>query len=218
MTEIYIAKTDILCDKTQFLKRYNALPSERKEKADRLPHEADKHLSVASWHLLLFALNKKGIREDEIILSKNEHGKPFLKNYPEVHFNLSHSGNTVMCAVSQGEVGCDTEKIRPVKLKIADRFFSENEIRQLKNADAKEQELLFFRLWTLKESFMKATGHGFSLPLKDFCININEQKIEIEQNVQNEKFYFKEFFKNDGYCYAVCAKEKDFSDLIEIEI
>ena len=40
-----------------------------------------------------------------------EHGKPYLQDYPEVHFNLSHAGNRVMCVVSPEPAGCDIEGV-----------------------------------------------------------------------------------------------------------
>lgn len=35
------------------------------------------------------------------------HGKPYLLNYPDVHFNISHSGEYVACAVADSPVGVD---------------------------------------------------------------------------------------------------------------
>lgn len=218
MTDVYFAKTDILCDKNEYLKRYNLLPQNRKEKTDRLFHDEDKRLSVGAWCLLCYAMGEKGIKNDEIILLKNEHGKPFLSQYPNIFFNLSHSGNCVMCAVSDSEVGCDTEKLRPVNLKIADRFFHENEIRQLESLNEKDRETLFFRLWTLKESFLKATGKGFSLPLKDFCIDLTKENVEITQNVFPDKKYFFKEYQSDDFRLAVCAESDGFSELIEVNI
>ena len=218
MTKVYFADTDILLNKKEYSTRYNLLPPCRKEKTDKLILDEDKRQSVGAWCLLCHALNEKGINNEEIILSINEHGKPFLKNRPYVFFNLSHSKNMVLCAVSDSEVGCDTEKLRPVNLKIADRFFHKNEIRQLECMNENERETLFFRLWTLKESFMKATGKGFSLSLKDFCIDLTKENIEITQNVfPDKKYFFKEFQSNDCRI-AVCAESDGFSDLIKVNI
>ena len=65
---------------------------------------------------------------------------------------------------------------------------------------------------------MKATGQGFSLPLKNFCIDITKENIEINQKIfPNKNFHFKEY-RHDDFCLAVCAETDGFSDLIEVNI
>lgn len=220
MTYIYIAKTDILCDANEFQKRYEAVPAKRKRKIDRLRFDDDKRLSLGAWQLLCHALNEKGITQDKIILCENENGKPYLAEYPNIFFNLSHSGDTVMCAVSDGEVGCDVEKTASVDMRIANRFFHESEAAAISElSDENERRQLFYRLWTLKESFMKTTGLGFALPLRDFCIRFENGDIKaVQQKFPDEKFYFKEFFLRDGYSYSVCARTEHFSDAILVAI
>ncbi len=90
-------------------------------------------------------------------------GKPVFLEYPEVHFNLSHSGNYVVCAVAQCEVGVDIEGGRRIRPSIENRFFSEEECRWVCKADSEElHSERFFRLWTLKEAYSKLTGEGIS--------------------------------------------------------
>jgi len=96
-------------------------------------------------------------------LSERANGKPVFSERPEVHFNLSHSGNYVSCAVAQCEVGVDIEGGRRVRPSIENRFFSEEECRWVCEADSEElHSERFFRLWTLKEAYSKLTGEGIS--------------------------------------------------------
>ena len=67
-------------------------------------------------------------------LSYNENRKPFLKNHP-IHFNLSHSHECAILAMSEKPIGIDIEKIRDTLdvSKIAERFFCENEKKIIGN-------------------------------------------------------------------------------------
>lgn len=94
-------------------------------------------------------------------------GKPRAEN---VHFNLSHSGNLVICAVGEEAVGCDIEKIGEEIQGVAKRFFHRNEAEYLQKFQGQERNEMFFRLWTWKESYIKMTGEGMRLPLQDFEI------------------------------------------------
>ena len=90
-------------------------------------------------------------------------GKPVFLEHQEIHSNLSHSGNYVVCAVSQCEVGVDIEGNRSVRTSIENRFFSEEECRWVCEADGEKlHNERFFRLWTLKEAYSKMTGEGIS--------------------------------------------------------
>ena len=99
-------------------------------------------------------------------------GKPFLNlNSPlSLYFNLSHSGNRLVIAVSRNkDLGVDLEIIKKERaiLKIAERFFSSSEIRGLKNLAKALQVRRFYELWTLKESVVKAYGYGLSRRLSE---------------------------------------------------
>lgn len=209
MTEIYIAKTDALTDEKLYKRLYDASSPERKAKTDRLLFRKDKELSVLSEWVLKRALKNIGISEFSIVCG--EHGKPYLRGNTNVFFNLSHSENTVMCAVSDLEVGCDVEKISELDMQIARRFFEHSEYEMLQNASESERRDLFYRLWSLKESFQKSIGLGMSLPLDSFSIILSDA-ITVVQKVSEFRFYFKEYNLDDGFKYSVCARTADFSE------
>ena len=153
-----------------FSEYYAEMPTYRREKIDRLGRRADKIRSLGAGVLLSRALKSVGVDKNaEIAVGKN--GKPFLKGIKDVHFNLSHSGDLVMCAISDGEVGCDVENVSIGRLGVAERFFTVAERGFIDiGKNEKEKNERFFRLWTLKESFIKAVGAGFSLPMNSFSI------------------------------------------------
>ena len=94
------------------------------------------------------------------------YGKPhiFLDAEHEFHFSLSHSGDYSICAVGKSPVGADIEAIGNDKERIAERFFAKEEQGFIKDSES------FYRIWTLKESFMKAVGLGMKLPMDSFTV------------------------------------------------
>ena len=104
-------------------------------------------------------------------MEKDSCGKPYFPDYPWIHFNLSHTRGFVCCALSETEVGVDVERRRPQKYqeRILGRF-SEEEQRLWRAAPSSERERLFFRMWVLKESYVKADGRGLRIPLDSFSV------------------------------------------------
>ena len=135
-----------------------AMP-ERMKRARRFRLERDRLLCAGAGFLLTGAL---GIRnEDEIRCGGN--GKPFAPGYPA--FSLSHSGAWCVLAVcADGEIGADIEEIDGRSPEIAPEVCTAAELDWMR-ADPVER---FFRLWTWKESVMKATGLGLALPPASF--------------------------------------------------
>ncbi|MBQ3100799.1 MAG: 4'-phosphopantetheinyl transferase superfamily protein [Clostridia bacterium] len=99
---------------------------------------------------------------NEPIISKNENGKPFIQNYPEFCFNISHSGEWTVLAVSDQEIGVDIQKIKPVRSNIPKRFFTRRENLFLDNLNNKDYCTEFTRIWTLKEARTKASGESLA--------------------------------------------------------
>lgn len=100
-------------------------------------------------------------------LAKEEQGKPWLKNYPQIHFNISHGKDMVVCGVDRNPLGVDVEAVRPVKPNIFRRVLTKKEQEWLKKCEEIYGEngwyRDFFRLWTLKESYAKAVGKGLAV-------------------------------------------------------
>lgn len=213
MIRLYAANTRDLGDPNRFAQLLETVPDTRREKIHRLRKEEDKCRSLGAWLLLVHGLGQAGIAPGDIRLTEGDAGKPSLTNYPDVHFNLSHSGERVFCAVSGREVGCDVEQMGSVDLAIARRFFTPLETALLTEIPgAESQRQMFFRLWTLKESFLKAVGRGMTLPLRDFSIGITTEGAVLERNPFPERvFFLREWDFGDGYRYACCGEEAEFA-------
>ena len=219
LTQIYIAKTHSLSDPRRFQQMYESVPAHRREKIDKIRFEKDKRLCLGAWLLLAAGLRNMGIAPDTLTLSYGQGGKPYLREHPDIFFSLSHSGDRVMCAISEAEVGCDVEQVKVLNKKLAERFFTREEYEAIADLSSQEeQRQLFFRLWTLKESFMKVVGLGLALPLKDFSIDLSGREPRVTQQVNPDRpYYFREFSPEEGYRYACCAETPDFSPATILE-
>lgn len=215
---MYIADVSVLQDEDLYRKLYTRLDAARRSKADRFLFAKDKRLSVGAGALLLHALQQEKVENVSVAVEPN--GKPYLVGEENLHFNLSHSGNMVMCALSDQEVGCDVEQMAAFEHELAEYVMTEKELSRIycREGDAGQREM-FFRLWTLKESYMKATGLGISLEPKSFGIEFREDGIHVVPSVDQRKFHFKEYVRNDGYCYSCCSLAEEFSDVMtEVEL
>ncbi len=111
----------------------------------------------------------------EIHFESGAFGKPCLQDPAErsLHFNVSHSGQWAVYAVSRDlEVGIDLEEDRDSLdyAGLAERICSPEELTVFQNLSQTEQRAAFFRCWTRKEAFVKALGHGFSFPLQNVTV------------------------------------------------
>jgi 4'-phosphopantetheinyl transferase len=97
---------------------------------------------------------------------RNSYGKPYVKNV-DLSFNISHSGNKVVCAFGKDEVGVDVEEIREINYLEFASVFSDNEVEQI----IEKGQLKFFELWTKKEALSKGVGKGFSISFSEMIIH-----------------------------------------------
>lgn len=197
-------------DETLFLEKLNLLSPYRQQKIALLRHEKDKARSLGAGIALDHALETYGLRERSIEYEFGEYGKPSLKYHPNIYFSLSHSGGYAICSIGDRPMGNDIERIQPGKLKVADHFFAQEELEWMYAVQDEEEVMCrMFRIWTMKESFMKATGQGISLPLGDFAVIMDEEngRIRVKHTVNAKYYHMKEYNEIPGYRVAVCCEE-----------
>lgn len=201
-----------------FGQAFSKVDHQRREKARRVKGERNRAASLGAGLLLQYAIRTaedgrtwEAFAEDGLkictvpLLLKSipepmplqygygEHGKPYLINSPW-RFNLSHSGDYVLCALSRREVGADIQVYQKKDVKkLAGRFFSEEENRSLKQSEDENAD--FFRLWTRKEAYGKLTGEGLA-----GALGINLQD---EGEIFGE-LCWEEYDMPKGYRIAIC--------------
>lgn len=116
-------------------------------------------------------------KPSDIVFKYNEHGKPGIpegSNPGEIQFNLSHSGDLALCALTKkSAVGIDIEFLRQVTRpeKILERFFSDRERAYYHSQPESMKIRAFLKLWTIREALSKALGTGFSSQLKEIDLS-----------------------------------------------
>lgn len=96
-------------------------------------------------------------------ISVDRFGKPFFREYPGIHFSISHCDGLAGCLISKSECGLDCERIRPARYKVARRVFSPEEFRLFEKLHGDTQDIFFTSLWTLKEAYSKLCGRGLAV-------------------------------------------------------
>jgi 4'-phosphopantetheinyl transferase len=141
----------------------------------------------------------------------NEYGKPHLSADINLQFNSSHSGDWVVCAVDEKAIGIDIELIKDADiLEIAEGFFATEEYDQILDTDSNMRKELFYDIWTLKESYIKALGKGLSIKLNSFSILKANNIIKYKTQMQHEQCYFKQYDIDTCYKLSVCSFSNDF--------
>lgn len=202
MKQVYKLNTKMLEDLETFFSYYEKLSAQRRKKIDGYRMKKDKMLSLGAGILIDKGLEKFGLREANVRIAEKMHGKPYFPDYPDIHFNVSHSKKMVVAVFADVEVGCDIEYVDSVDLKIAERFFCKPEYEFIMGHQEQERKEAFYRIWTIKESFMKAVGSGMTLPMDKFYVKIGRD-IQVEQ-CYNKEEYGIEDWKEGEYHAALC--------------
>ena len=153
----------------------STLSADEEKRAAHFHFEVDKNRFIVA-HGVLRKILGRYLHSDpaELTFSLNQYGKPALVN-SAVEFNLSHSGDFALIAVTQGrKVGVDVERIRQgiSSHVIAQQYFSKSEVAELQSLPLQQRERAFFTCWTRKEAYIKAQGLGLSLPLESFDVSL----------------------------------------------
>lgn len=216
---IYAAEIEPLKTPAFYDKVYNMVRPERRNRTDRYRFDKDKYLSLGAECLLMRALKDFGIDYDGAVIRNDKNGKPYLEN-TNVYFNLSHSHERVMCIISDVPVGCDVEIIGKGDMEIAKRFFSQDEYENIQAiADEEKRRSMFYRIWTLKESYIKCVGLGLRIPLSSFTVSVDGGRVQVDIEKATEKiseeiakemlssaYYIHEAELEDGYRYSWCIR------------
>lgn len=147
---------------------------------------------------------------------ENQYGKLYLEGFPDFHFNISHSGDFVVCAFDNKPIGIDIEEVKHIEYEeIVNNYFSEKEYNYIFDLNFNSGLNRFYEIWTLKESYIKCCGRGLSIPLRSFSIEVDQYKnIKVICKKEDEQHTFQIFDIEPGYKIAVCSLNKNISNEI----
>ena len=185
-----------------YLKIYQKINLQKKEKIDKLKKTADKKRSLLGEYCLIKLLKKYyNIDYKKTNFYTNEYGKPYIQD-SNIFFNISHSNDYVIVAISNKEIGIDIEKIRDTNINTINQFATLKE-KEYILSDSNNCFSRLFEIYTLKESYIKMKGK-----------NMNEVK-NIEFRIKDNLTFCSDssintlLFKNikKGYIISICEKK-----------
>lgn len=208
MVSVYALRLDVALSEAALQLLLNQTAKEKRERIQKFYRRGDALRCLFADLLIRYILiQQHGLKQEEIAFSYSSYGKPSIIGYSNIYFNVAHSGEWVVCAVAEKAVGIDVEAVRSIDLEIADTYFSKEEKQQLFSLSSQEQLPFFYKLWTLKESYIKMKGKGLSIPLDAFTIFIDGQgNIKIDEGeVSSSPIYLKQHSIDEQYKMAACS-------------
>jgi 4'-phosphopantetheinyl transferase len=216
--EVHLWRIDLEAISADESRWQRVLSADEKTRAARFLLSSDRRNFVASRALLRIILAAYLATDPSLLTfaySKKE--KPYLgpeHAESDVTFNVSHSHGIALLAFSRHrEVGIDVEQIRrdfDVEA-ISRRFFSTHEQQQLAASPHDSRFAAFFRCWTRKEAYIKATGEGLSFPLRHFDVSIVEGDHDALRSTRPDPaeaalWSLREIPAGSGYVAALCVR------------
>lgn len=188
---------------------WHASPDELR-RAESLFDPLKKKRFLASRTLLREILGRYlGLQPDELHFAEGKHGKPCLSGSDRLHFNLSHSGGLLLLAIAADrDVGIDLEQLRTdiPFLDMARLAFSPREQNELFDLPEYLQRRAFYRCWTRKEAYLKASGMGFSLPSNSFDVSLlPDTPVSMIAPGEPCRWSLLEITVPEGYCAALAV-------------
>ncbi len=172
---------------------YGLLSEDERIRSGRLRSPQIVHRFIAARGILRILLSSYvGYRPENLVFSYGLHGKPDLAGGLKagLSFNVSHSGGLAVFAIAKElKIGVDIEEIHPVKdlEAAASIFLSPNELEEFQAMPADEKLEQFFKIWTCKEAILKASGEGFSGPVKNILARFCLQERNDKKNIYSSK-------------------------------
>jgi 4'-phosphopantetheinyl transferase len=191
---------------TAFQGLLSRLPPELQQKVSAYRRWQDAYGSLFGKLLLKRALLQAGLSGDLAGLRITAYGRPYLegygRSYPDgsADFNISHSGNRVVCILStQGRVGIDLEETGDITISDFQSQFTPSEWAAITGAAIPLQT--FYHYWTAKESLIKADGRGLQIPLDTL-----ETSGQPGILVNGRQWYIRDLSIFPGYaCHIACG-------------
>lgn len=183
----------------------------------------DQYHPKAARLFLISRVLVKTVLADELRISPHQvniqlhpNGKPFVQGSKAVYFNLTHSADVIILAVTEeGEIGVDIEQVdREFEWMRVDSVLAPIEIEWIKENELTDPFSVyqrFFQIWTLKEAYIKCTGEGMSRHLKKLNFHVLPEHIQFLDSTNDarktEEYYFESYIYDSHFIFSICLQQ-----------
>ena len=195
------------------------LSEDELERSGKFKFQKDReHFILRHYQLRLILSKYCDCHPHEMKFRYNSFKKPFIfsPKCKGIKFNISYSHDFMVVGLNkEKDIGIDIEKVHEIHdlETVAVNNFSSQELKILN--DTLDKTNTFFKIWTRKEAFIKATGKGMYYPLKSFCVNINssgsyEHPVIFKHPIKSKLWRIAELNTSDGYIASLAIKSNKF--------
>jgi 4'-phosphopantetheinyl transferase len=190
-------------ENTFLTRKLNSLPKYERDKISAYHNWEDKQRSLLA-QLYIRKYFTELLNTTNFLIERTEKGRPYLSP-PQLFngdFNFSHSSDKILCGIStHGKIGVDIEKKHLIDLSITKYCFTREEVLYYKDLRFEERLSFFFKIWTLKEAFVKTTGEG----------------IRNKSKVSTGTFHFKSLKFHNNFFIGVCSNKIENLNHIKLQ-
>lgn len=178
--EIHVWRASLDQDDLSAETLFNILSSDERQRSDKFRFDKDRKRFIMSRGILRKILSGYLHKSpDQICFSYGNFGKPALIAGAGLSFNLSHSQGLALYAVTRNrEIGIDIEAINEnvAIQRIAKKVLTPSETSFLNSLVPRLRPAVFYRYWTRREAFVKASGKGLSVSNEEMAVSLDPRK------------------------------------------
>jgi 4'-phosphopantetheinyl transferase len=214
--EVHVWRAYLECGEGVLRQLEATLSSDEKARANRFVFQRDRDHFTATRGVLRELLGRYVNRAAaDLEFEYGPQGKPSLRvesSQRAVQFNVSHSHGVALLAFAIGRhLGVDVELMRSFAgEEIAERYFSPQEVAELRGLPPSLQDEGFFLCWTRKEAYVKARGEGLLVPLKSFRVTLTPGKPELLQTTDGRDWSLRSLRPDPQYVGALVGEGGDW--------
>ena len=214
---IHVWRASLALGSAELERLRSTLTDDELARAERFVFERDRNHFIAARGILRDLLGRYlRCAPRSVDFTYGPHAKPAVSGGGSRHplrFNLSHShGLALVATAREREIGVDVELIRPefAGEEIAKRYFSTNEINELRKLPSELRAEGFFLCWTRKEAYIKARGEGLQIPLDSFDVSLTPGLPAKLNSADQSRWALRSLAPAAGYAAAVVAERNSW--------
>ena len=216
---VWLTFCDAISDGHLLVSYRELLDATEKEEESQFYFARDRHRYLVTRALVRTVLSRyASVDPKDWVFTANAYGQRCVVNTQatadNLTFSVSHTEGLIVLGVAKGRsLGVDVENFatRNISIDIANHYFAPEEVAALHEVPHHQQRYRFFEYWTLKESYIKARGHGFSLPLDAFSFHFADGHVRLTINPElgddSSRWHLWQLRPSSEHLLAVCAEK-----------